>query len=214
MVRVRCLPAPARVESGVLARVPRLHGNPPAVGARDALLLLCVLYFGVLLGLSAYGPAPAASRGPLSPEPAPRSSRAQEVAALTDRDLPPVTIQLRSSTSRRSRRGCSMPSRRWTTRATSWRSRCSTTRRTRRRASSARTSSGCARCGLDAVYLHRVDRVGYKAGALDAGLKIAKGELVAIFDADFIPQPDFVRSIVGHFDGPDGSAWCRRAGAT
>src|SRR5262249_54344411 len=56
----------------------------------------------------------------------------------------------------------------------------------------------CAR-GLDAVYLHRVDRTGYKAGALDAGLTVAKGELVAIFDADFIPQPDFVRAIVGHF---------------
>jgi cellulose synthase/poly-beta-1,6-N-acetylglucosamine synthase-like glycosyltransferase len=53
--------------------------------------------------------------------------------------------------------------------------------------------------GVDAVYLHRVDRIGYKAGALDAGLAVAKGELVAIFDADFIPQPDFVRSIVGHF---------------
>jgi cellulose synthase/poly-beta-1,6-N-acetylglucosamine synthase-like glycosyltransferase len=56
--------------------------------------------------------------------------------------------------------------------------------------------------GVDAVYLHRVDRVGYKAGALDAGLKVAKGELVAIFDADFIPQPEFLRSIVGHFEDP------------
>ncbi len=56
--------------------------------------------------------------------------------------------------------------------------------------------------GVDAVYLHRVDRVGYKAGALDAGLKVAKGKLIAIFDADFIPQPGFVRSIVGHFQDP------------
>src|SRR5262249_33872732 len=56
--------------------------------------------------------------------------------------------------------------------------------------------------GIDAVYLHRTDRTGYKAGALDAGLKVAKGELVAIFDADFIPQPDFVRSIVSHFQDP------------
>jgi cellulose synthase/poly-beta-1,6-N-acetylglucosamine synthase-like glycosyltransferase len=56
--------------------------------------------------------------------------------------------------------------------------------------------------GVDAVYLHRTNRVGYKAGALDEGLKVAKGELVAIFDADFIPQPSFVRSIVGHFADP------------
>src|SRR5579864_5873296 len=37
--------------------------------------------------------------------------------------------------------------------------------------------------GLDIVYIHRVDRVGYKAGALDHGLDVARGELVAIFDA-------------------------------
>jgi glycosyltransferase involved in cell wall biosynthesis len=56
--------------------------------------------------------------------------------------------------------------------------------------------------GIDAVYVHRVDRTGYKAGALDAGLKVAKGELVAIFDADFLPQPGFLRAIVGHFEDP------------
>jgi cellulose synthase/poly-beta-1,6-N-acetylglucosamine synthase-like glycosyltransferase len=53
--------------------------------------------------------------------------------------------------------------------------------------------------GLDIVYIHRVDRTGYKAGALDAGLKVAKGELVAIFDADFLPQPDFLVHLVPHF---------------
>jgi len=56
--------------------------------------------------------------------------------------------------------------------------------------------------GLDVVYLHREDRVGYKAGALDNGLKVAKGEHIAIFDADFVPQSDFVRSVVGHFEDP------------
>jgi hypothetical protein len=56
--------------------------------------------------------------------------------------------------------------------------------------------------GVDAVYLHRVDRVGYKAGALDAGLKVAKGELVAIFDADFIPGPEFLVRTVHHFTDP------------
>jgi glycosyltransferase involved in cell wall biosynthesis len=52
---------------------------------------------------------------------------------------------------------------------------------------------------LDVVYIHRVDRTGYKAGALDNGLKVCKGELVAIFDADFLPQPDFLRALVPHF---------------
>jgi glycosyltransferase involved in cell wall biosynthesis len=55
---------------------------------------------------------------------------------------------------------------------------------------------------LDVVYIHRVDRKGYKAGALDAGLTVAKGELVAIFDADFLPQPEFVRALVPHFFDP------------
>jgi len=56
--------------------------------------------------------------------------------------------------------------------------------------------------GFDAEYVHRVDRVGYKAGALDNGLKTAKGDLIAIFDADFVCSPDFVRAIVGHFEDP------------
>jgi glycosyltransferase involved in cell wall biosynthesis len=52
---------------------------------------------------------------------------------------------------------------------------------------------------LDVTYLHRVDRSGYKAGALDAGLKVAKGDLIAVFDADFLPQPDFLRALVPNF---------------
>ncbi len=56
--------------------------------------------------------------------------------------------------------------------------------------------------GFDAEYIHRTDRTGYKAGALDNGLKTAKGELVAIFDADFVPSPDFARALVGHFQNP------------
>src|SRR5213593_1912624 len=47
--------------------------------------------------------------------------------------------------------------------------------------------------GVDVTYIHRTDRTGYKAGALEAGLKVAKGEFVAIFDADFIPAADFLR---------------------
>lgn len=58
------------------------------------------------------------------------------------------------------------------------------------------------RRGIDAVYIHRVDRVGYKAGALDNGLKVAKGQLIAIFDADFVPQRSFLRTVVHHFADP------------
>jgi hypothetical protein len=61
--------------------------------------------------------------------------------------------------------------------------------------------------------VHRVDRTGYKAGALDAGLKVAKGELVAIFDADFIPA-SVSCSTRPHFATIRRSAWSRRAGAT
>ncbi len=56
--------------------------------------------------------------------------------------------------------------------------------------------------GVNAVYVRRPDRVGYKAGALDYGLAIAQGELIAIFDADFVPQPEFLRDVVGHFEDP------------
>ncbi len=56
--------------------------------------------------------------------------------------------------------------------------------------------------GYDAKYIRREDRHGYKAGALDYGLKLAVGELIAIFDADFIPQPNFLMDIVGHFSDP------------
>lgn len=52
---------------------------------------------------------------------------------------------------------------------------------------------------LDIVYIHRTNRVGYKAGALEEGLEVAKGELVAMFDADFIPGDDFLRALVPHF---------------
>ena len=56
-----------------------------------------------------------------------------------------------------------------------------------------------AAAGIDITYLHRTDRTGYKAGALDAGMKVAKGEFIAIFDADFIPTTDFLRRTVPFF---------------
>ncbi len=59
----------------------------------------------------------------------------------------------------------------------------------------------CA-AGNPIVYLHRTNRYGYKAGALDEGLKTATGELVAIFDADFVPAPDWLMKVVHHFAEP------------
>ncbi len=55
------------------------------------------------------------------------------------------------------------------------------------------------RAGFDISYLHRDDRTGFKAGALENGMKTAKGELIAIFDADFVPKPDFLRKLVHYF---------------
>jgi cellulose synthase/poly-beta-1,6-N-acetylglucosamine synthase-like glycosyltransferase len=53
--------------------------------------------------------------------------------------------------------------------------------------------------GFDIRYIHRTNRVGYKAGALEEGLKSARGEFVAIFDADFVPPADFLRRTVPYF---------------
>ena len=50
---------------------------------------------------------------------------------------------------------------------------------------------------------HRENRYGYKAGALDAGLKNAKGELIAIFDADFVPPSDWLTKVIHHFAEPN-----------
>ena len=52
-------------------------------------------------------------------------------------------------------------------------------------------------------YLHRSNRYGYKAGALDAGLNTARGEYVAIFDADFVPPRDWVMKVIHHFAEPE-----------
>ena len=57
--------------------------------------------------------------------------------------------------------------------------------------------------GFDIHQLHREDRAGYKAGALEAGLEAARGEFIAVFDADFIPPADFLRRTVPHFSRPE-----------
>src|SRR5437660_3540709 len=56
--------------------------------------------------------------------------------------------------------------------------------------------------GVDIKYYHRIDRIGFKAGALEAGLKVARGEFVGIFDADFIPTADFLARLIPHFRDP------------
>ncbi|MGH9746505.1 MAG: cellulose synthase family protein [Candidatus Acidiferrales bacterium] len=53
--------------------------------------------------------------------------------------------------------------------------------------------------GLPIAYIHRNNREGFKAGALQEGLESARGEFVAIFDADFIPPADFLRNTVPYF---------------
>jgi cellulose synthase/poly-beta-1,6-N-acetylglucosamine synthase-like glycosyltransferase len=59
-----------------------------------------------------------------------------------------------------------------------------------------------AALGHPVKYLHRDNREGFKAGALAEGLKTAKGEFVAIFDADFVPPPDFLLQCINHFTDP------------
>ncbi len=56
--------------------------------------------------------------------------------------------------------------------------------------------------GIDIKYYHRSDRTGFKSGALEAGLKVATGEYVGIFDADFIPTTDFLMRLMPHFANP------------
>lgn len=56
--------------------------------------------------------------------------------------------------------------------------------------------------GFDIKYIHRTNREGYKAGALKHGLLTARGEFVAIFDADFVPNTDFLLKTVPHFSDP------------
>jgi cellulose synthase/poly-beta-1,6-N-acetylglucosamine synthase-like glycosyltransferase len=56
--------------------------------------------------------------------------------------------------------------------------------------------------GFDIEYVHRGDRTGYKAGALENGLKTAKGEFVTIFDADFVPATDILQRSIHYFTDP------------
>jgi len=59
-----------------------------------------------------------------------------------------------------------------------------------------------AAMGHNISYHHRSNREGFKAGALDAGLKMASGEFVAIFDADFTPSANWLQQVIHHFVDP------------
>ncbi|MDQ7778611.1 MAG: glycosyltransferase family 2 protein [Planctomycetota bacterium] len=56
--------------------------------------------------------------------------------------------------------------------------------------------------GHNVSFIHRNDRTGFKAGALEAGLKTATGEYVAIFDADFLPSRDLLMKLIHYFTDP------------
>ena len=53
--------------------------------------------------------------------------------------------------------------------------------------------------GFDAAYLHRTNRTGYKAGALEEGVRAAKGEYLLVFDADFVPTPSLLKELIHFF---------------
>jgi cellulose synthase/poly-beta-1,6-N-acetylglucosamine synthase-like glycosyltransferase len=53
--------------------------------------------------------------------------------------------------------------------------------------------------GINIQHIHRIDRTGYKAGALDAAMDRVEGEFIAIFDADFVPDKDFLKRTMPYF---------------
>jgi len=61
--------------------------------------------------------------------------------------------------------------------------------------------------GFDIHHIHRAERVGYKAGALAEGMAVARGEFIAIFDADFVPDPDFLHRTVPFLLADSRCAW-------
>lgn len=59
-----------------------------------------------------------------------------------------------------------------------------------------------AATGVDIKHIHRVDRSGYKAGALDAAMDRVTGEFIVIFDSDFVPEKDFLKKTIPYFQDP------------
>lgn len=56
--------------------------------------------------------------------------------------------------------------------------------------------------GINIQHIHRIDRTGYKAGALDAAMDKVEGDFIAIFDADFVPEKDFLQKTMPYFEDP------------
>jgi cellulose synthase/poly-beta-1,6-N-acetylglucosamine synthase-like glycosyltransferase len=56
--------------------------------------------------------------------------------------------------------------------------------------------------GFDISHIHRTDRHGFKAGALEQGMKTAKGDFLMVFDADFVPAPGILKRLIAHFTDP------------
>jgi cellulose synthase/poly-beta-1,6-N-acetylglucosamine synthase-like glycosyltransferase len=61
---------------------------------------------------------------------------------------------------------------------------------------------GLAADGVQVMHVHRIDRTGFKAGALDHGLATADGEFILILDADFVPPPELLLDTIHHFTDP------------
>lgn len=59
-----------------------------------------------------------------------------------------------------------------------------------------------AATGINIKHIHRTDRTGYKAGALDAAMDKVEGEFIAIFDSDFMPSVDFLKKTIPYFENP------------
>jgi cellulose synthase/poly-beta-1,6-N-acetylglucosamine synthase-like glycosyltransferase len=59
--------------------------------------------------------------------------------------------------------------------------------------------------GIDCRVLHRTDRQGYKAGALEAGRRQTEAEFLVIFDSDFVPPSDFLVRAIPHFYKDDST---------
>jgi hypothetical protein len=59
-----------------------------------------------------------------------------------------------------------------------------------------------AATGINIKHIHRTDRTGYKAGALDAAMDKVEGEFIAIFDSDFMPSVDFLKKTIPYFEDP------------
>lgn len=57
--------------------------------------------------------------------------------------------------------------------------------------------------GINIQHIHRTDRTGYKAGALDDAMDQVQGDFIAIFDADFVPEKDFLQKTIPYFENPE-----------